>query len=174
MPPQQRGRSRSTTPSNTTPNDRSTSDLVKRVLGDPSLFPDEFKAWLPRWLYNNVNFTIVAGQLPKVELPHVVGATGEVAFQNSWVNFGGTNATCSYYKDAFGRVMLKGTVKSGSIGATIFTLPAGYRPSEAELFPVYSNGAFGACIVNPDGTVVANVGNNASFTLSGISFRQFA
>lgn len=148
--------------------------LVQRVLGDPSLFPDEFKSWITRWLFGNVNFKVSSGQLPLIESPHIVGASGEAAFQNSWVNFGGTNASCSYYKDTNNRVFLKGTVKSGSIGATIFTLPSGYRPQEAELFAVYSNGAFGACIVNPDGTVVANVGNNASFTLSGISFRQFA
>jgi hypothetical protein len=153
---------------------RSQEQQVKDLLKDPSLFPDEFKAWLPRWLYNNVNFTITSQQLPRIENPHVVGATGEVAFQNAWVNFGGSNATCSYYKDAFGRVWLKGTVKTGTIGNTIFTLPSGYRPAEAELFAVASNGAFGIATVNPDGTVVASAGSNVYFTLSGISFRQFA
>lgn len=153
---------------------RSQEQQVKDLLKDPSLYPDEFKAWLPRWLFNNVNFTITSQQLPRTENPHVVGATGEIAFQNGWVNFGGTNATCSYYKDAFGRVWLKGTAKSGTINTAIFTLPSGYRPAEEEIFAVVSNGVFGGVVVRPDGTVTCFSGSNIYVTLSGISYRQFA
>ena len=152
-----------------------TASLVQRCLGDPSLYPDEFKSWIARWLYGNINFTVTQGQLPPVERPHIVGASGEVAFQNSWVNFGGTNASLSYYKDSLGIVHLKGTVKSGTVGTTIFTLPAGYRPQEAEIFVCSNNGAFGLTTVNPDGTVVQSGGaSNVYHTLSGITFRQFA
>lgn len=148
--------------------------LVERVLGDPDLYPGAFRSWLTRFLYGNVNFSVTQGQLPAIEKPHLVGASGEVAFQNSWVNFGGTNASASYYKDSLGRVYLKGTIKTGASGTTAFTLPAGYRPQEAEIFPVVANGAFGLVTVNPDGTVVVSTGSSTYTTLSGINYRAFA
>lgn len=148
--------------------------LVERVLGDPGLYPSEFKSWLTRWLYGNVNFTITQSQLPATEKPHLVGASGEVPFQNSWENYGGTNASASYYKDAFGRVHLKGTIKTGVSGTVAFTLPAGYRPQEAEIFAVVANGALGVVTVNPDGTVLISTGSATYTTLSGITFRAFA
>lgn len=149
------------------------SSLVERVLSDPDLYPDEFKAWLPRWLARNVNFDLDATQLPAVETRKKVGDTGNAAFAGTWVNFGGTNQSAQYYKDPWGRVCLGGIVKLGVIGTVIFTLPAGYRPEEACVFAVASNGALGICTVNPDGTVVATSGSNVYFSLSGISFRAF-
>jgi hypothetical protein len=148
--------------------------LVQQVLGDPSLYPDEFKSWIVRWLYGNVNLSVVQGQLPAIEKAHLVGASGEVAFGGTWVNFGSTFEPALYWKDYLGYVHLGGLVKSGTIGTTIFTLPAGYRPQYALTFAVYSNNAFGYCQVNPDGTVVASGGSNVSFSLSGIMFRQYA
>jgi hypothetical protein len=148
--------------------------LVQRVLGDPSLFPDEFKSWITRWLFGNVNFEVTSGQLPTVETHHLVGNTGEIAFSGAWVNFGGSNEPARYWKDYTGIVRIGGIVKSGVIGTTIFTLPGGYRPQYAMIYPVASNGALGIVTVNPDGTVVANSGSNVYFSLSGISFRQFA
>lgn len=154
--------------------DQSLRNLAQRVLARPELFPDEFKAWLPRWLGTNVNFQVAQTQLPTVETRKRVGDTGNAVFANSWVNFGGTNESAQYYKDPFGRVYLGGVVKSGTVGLTIFTLPAGYRPEEAKIYAVASNGVFGVCTVNPDGTVVASAGSNVYFSLSGISFRQYA
>jgi hypothetical protein len=150
------------------------SALADRVLGDADLYPDEFKAWLPRWLANNVNFSVVATQLPAVESRKLVGGVGNAAFVGAWVNFGGSNESAQYYKDPWGRVYIGGIVKTGTIGTTIFTLPAGYRPEEAKVFAVASNGAFGVCTVNPDGTVVASSGSNVYFSLSGINFRAFS
>lgn len=152
---------------------RSTEKLAAKVLRDPTLYPDEFKAWLPRWLATNVNFQLAPTQLPLVEPWRAVGGTGNAAFAGTWVNFGGTNATAAYYKDPFGLVHLKGTVKTGVIGTTIFTLPAGYHPQEAEIFAVASNGAFGVVTVNPDGTVVASAGSATYVSLAGITFRAF-
>lgn len=148
--------------------------LVERVLGDPSLFPSEFKSWISRWLYGNVNFTVTSGQLPTVEDDHLVGASGEIAFGGTWVNFGGSNEPARYWKDYTGLVHLGGIVKAGTIGTTIFTLPAGYRPQYAMIFPVSSNNLFGVLTVNPDGTVVATAGSATYFSLSGVTFRQFA
>lgn len=151
-----------------------TEALVRRVLGDPSRYPDEFKSWIARWLYGNVNFEITSGQLPNVEAHHLVGTSGEIAFGGTWVNLGGSNEPARYWKDYTGIVHLGGIVKLGTIATTIFALPAGYRPQYALLFAVASNGAFGVCTVNPiDGTVVASIGNNTYFSLSGITFRQY-
>lgn len=148
--------------------------LVEKVLSSPELFPDEFKSWMPKWLNTNPNFSITTTQLPQVEERNFVGGTGNAVFAGTWVNFGGTNESAQYYKDPFGRVYLGGVVKAGTIGTTIFTLPAGYRPEEAKIFAVASNGAFGICTVNPDGTVVASSGSATYFSLSGISFRAFS
>lgn len=122
---------------------------------------DELKHVLER-MYNDVYLEV---------LRHETIAWVEVtSFENSWVNYGGTNQTAGYVKDAFGFVHLKGVVKNGSsIPTIIFTLPAGYRPTAAETFTTHSHG-FGACTVTADGEVVAAVGSVADFWLSGITF----
>jgi len=79
---------------------------------------------------------------------------------NSWVAF--DTRTAKYKKADYGRVYLKGVVKNGTIGATIFTLPTGYRPDEALIF--------GVITVNVDGTVVCTSGVNTSVSLSGVNF----
>lgn len=153
---------------------RSSQKLVEKVLRDPTLYPDEFLSWLPRWLQTNVNFQLATSQLPSVESWRLVGASGNAVFENSWVNYGGTNAAAAYYKDPFGRVHLKGLVKSGALNTTIFTLPTGYRPQEVEHFSVVANGAFGQVVVQPDGTVQQQVGSNGYVSLASISYRAFS
>jgi hypothetical protein len=91
---------------------------------------------------------------------------------NSWVNFGSTHANAGYYKDPFGRVHLRGMVKSGTTVANtpIFTLPVGYRPTADLLFPVDSNGAHGTSCVRSSGNVTFEAGSATYFALNGISF----
>ncbi len=103
---------------------------------------------------------------------HVVGTgSGEPAFANSWVNFGGSQITAAFIRLPDGMVLLRGQVKSGTIGAAVFTLPAGYRPSAiVGPFAVHSNAAFGECEVLSTGEVVALTGNNTSFNLDGVCF----
>lgn len=103
---------------------------------------------------------------------NVVAATGQPAFENSWVNFDTTFQAARFWKDVVGIVYVEGLVKSGAIPTTIFTLPAGYRPDKAHVFSALSNNAVGRVDVGPDGKVVAQVGNTAWISLSGISFRQ--
>lgn len=90
---------------------------------------------------------------------------------NSWVNFGGVRNPAGYYKDANSRVYLRGVVKSGTVGNAAFTLPAGYRPANTELFAVVSNDLFGAVNVLSNGDVTPAIGSNVYFSLDGISFR---
>jgi hypothetical protein len=92
---------------------------------------------------------------------------------NSWVNFGSSRQIAGYYKDKFGVVHLRGTIKSGTTTSPtpLFQLPVGYRPNAREYFATSSNGAFGSCFVESDGNVYFEAGSNVWFSLSGITFR---
>jgi hypothetical protein len=92
---------------------------------------------------------------------------------NSWVDYGLGYSAAGYYKDATGAVHLQGAIKSGTVGAAAFTLPAGYRPlgSNAYAVPSGAGPAFGVVVVAADGTVSVTVGSNVFASLSGISFR---
>ncbi|QDP44227.1 hypothetical protein KGG70_gp57 [Streptomyces phage Celia] len=48
---------------------------------------------------------------------------------NSWVVYG-SPYTAPAYRKINGRVFLKGLVKNGSVGFSIFILPVGFRPPE--------------------------------------------
>lgn len=78
-------------------------------------------------------------------------------FSNSWVNFDATNV-CRYRKDPDGVVWVQGRVKSGTLGLTAFTLPAGYLPARTEVFADVTNGAFGYVSVATSGAVTPNAG----------------
>ena len=59
---------------------------------------------------------------------HYVGEAGEPAFENSWGNLSGDTAMAFRIRES-GVVDLQGAVTGGSPGV-VFTLPAGYRPSQ--------------------------------------------
>ena len=85
---------------------------------------------------------------------------------NSWAG-----STARYYRNNFGEIRLSGSITTGTIGTTAFTLPTGYRPSQIVRCPVESNGAFGYVVINTDGTVVPTIGSNTRFSLDGVYFR---
>jgi hypothetical protein len=89
---------------------------------------------------------------------------------NGWVNFGSGYAEAKYMKDNLGFVHLRGMVKSGNIGASIFTLPVGFRPSATLNFVVASNGLAKYLRVFANGTIVSQSATNEWIDLSGISF----
>lgn len=96
---------------------------------------------------------------------------------NSWVNYGNPYTPVGYMKDAMGFVHIKGFVKSGASGASVFTLPAGYRPAvNGSIYGVCNAGAGHGDIVIEQGTgnvTVYNVtaGSNVSIYASlNISF----
>lgn len=110
-----------------------------------------------------------------IEVPNQVGVGANPAFQNSWVNYDTTTFYgLRYWKDPMDIVHIEGLIKLGTIGTTIFTLPAGYRPTNGHLFVVISNGAIGRVDIAPTGNVVATAGNNTYLSLSGINFKQEA
>jgi hypothetical protein len=71
---------------------------------------------------------------------HRIGAAGEPAFQNAWVNFdtgtpapgNGASRDACYRKDPLGKVSVFGVIKAGANGTVAFTLPAGFRPVAAD------------------------------------------
>lgn len=92
--------------------------------------------------------------------------------QNSWVNYNAAiHVPAGYFKDQFGFVHLRGTVKNGTIPGVMFTLPVGYRPVLRTILMTIANGAIAELYIDPDGTVNIATGSNVYFSISGISFR---
>jgi hypothetical protein len=89
-------------------------------------------------------------------------------FQNSWVNYGLGEQVVSFRRDQFGRVYLRGLAKSGTINATMFTLPPGFRPSTGPVrIGTASNLAFGYFSVGTNGAVLPVTGSNTWFAVRG-------
>jgi hypothetical protein len=91
------------------------------------------------------------------------------AFTNAWVNFGAPQFAAAY-RLVGNRVYLRGCIKTGTIGTTAFTLPAGYRPQATVGFACASNSAFGQARVGTTGAVVIDAGSNVQFFLDTIAF----
>jgi hypothetical protein len=92
-------------------------------------------------------------------------------FENSWADFGGVYQTARYWKDDYGVVHLEGLIANGTVNATMFTLPTGYRPSSEVIVLSSINGTAGRLFIKADGSVDhADGASNASVSLSGISF----
>lgn len=108
--------------------------------------------------------TVTTGDTIDVD---VVGRTAWTSptMQNSWVAYGAPFGGAEYRKVG-DMVQIRGVIKSGSTTATMFTLPAGYRPPYRVQFACAAGGgAYGSFAVDPDGTVVHQVGSNASMAL---------
>lgn len=93
---------------------------------------------------------------------HYIGAAGEPAFLNGWVNFGGIYQTARFRKEG-DRVFVEGLIKSGA-QAACFTLPAGYRPPAQLILATQAAAAFAQINVEADGDVLVS-GSNASFSV---------
>lgn len=109
-----------------------------------------------------------------LEAAHVVGATGEPAYENGWSDtLAGVDEPLSYYKDPWGIVHLQGnTSHSGATSATVFTLPAGDRPAKDLYFAVYGAGGTAAFMVVTSDGAVSPFGPSQSFLgLTNITFR---
>lgn len=148
--------------------------LVERVLGDPELYPDVLRSWIPTVLERNVLLKLEPYQLPSVDRRHEVGGDGEPAFVGTWTNYGSGYEVASFYRDPFGRVHLSGLVKSGTSGTTIFSLPGGYRPRARELFVIDTGNpgdTLGRIDVTATGDVIHISGGTTYVQLHGISFR---
>jgi hypothetical protein len=105
--------------------------------------------------------------------PYTYGSWNSLTLQNSWAWYdggGGIFSTPQYTKGADGLVSIKGLIRSGTIGATIATLPAGYRPAARILLAAYSNAAYARLDIDASGNIIASTGSNAWYSLDGINF----
>lgn len=101
-----------------------------------------------------------------------IGSSGAPAFANSWVDNGGGFQAAGYFIDGEGFVNLVGAIKSGVVGSTAFTLPAGARPASGLRFAVLSNAAIGGVQVASTGAVTPiTPSNNTYVSLDGIRFK---
>jgi hypothetical protein len=106
---------------------------------------------------------------------HVVGTTGEPAFQNGWTNYDitGTWQPARFRKFPGGLVSVQGLVKSGTLDTAIFTLPAGYRPNQALMMTGTNNAQIARLDVSAAGiinTIGALAGSNAFQSISQLWF----
>ncbi|MEA2298015.1 MAG: hypothetical protein QOF77_951 [Solirubrobacteraceae bacterium] len=93
--------------------------------------------------------------------------------QNGWTNLGGGFAPAAFVKTSENRVELTGMIQGGTTGAgtVILTLPVGFRPPSALVFPAASSGGYAEISVAANGVVAARQGVSAAYTsLSGIRF----
>lgn len=110
-----------------------------------------------------------------VEAWRAVGAAGQPAFQNGWVNTTG-EAPASFFKDPFGIVHLRGRIQGGTSPSIAFTLPAGYRPGNNLMMPmaVFSGSTALAGFVWLQTTGAMNLyfaAGMASIAIDGLSFK---
>lgn len=112
-----------------------------------------------------------------------IGGTGEpiqlaqtgfygASLSNGWSNYSSDYPVASYMKDSSGIVHLRGLIAGGSLNATAFTLPAGYRPYRTMSFPCIdsSNAPSARVNVYSSGAVQVRSGNNAHVSLDAIKF----
>lgn len=91
-------------------------------------------------------------------------------FTNSWVDFGSVYQTAGYTRDQRNFVLLRGLVKSGTVNTAMFTLPAGYRPTNRRIFVTITDTGIGRLDVQSDGTVTLISGGNGFTSLENIAF----
>lgn len=101
-----------------------------------------------------------------------MGSWTAPSLTSGWTNFAGEQPI-QYRKNAQGIVTIRGTGMPGTFGtgATLFTLPVGFRPAAQERFgsPTSPDGTIALILVQTDGRVVPMNGAT-SLPLSGISF----
>lgn len=78
--------------------------------------------------------------------------------QGAWTNYGAPYGNAGYMKDSLGFVRLKGLVKGGATGTTIFTLPVGCRPAEQLIYAGYGDGAVVRLDIYTNGNVYYSAG----------------
>lgn len=88
-----------------------------------------------------------------------------VTFANSWVDFGTGNQVCQYRKVG-DMVQVRGLMKSGTIGAAAFTLPAGFRPPATLIFASEANSLFSVINIDSAGVFTPLTGSNVYFSVN--------
>lgn len=92
-------------------------------------------------------------------------------FQNGWTQHDNTWAQPGYYKDSIGIVHLRGLVRSGTAGSTIFTVPPGYRIGWPSHGVTASSGGYAEYNIFTDGRVTHRGSHTGWFSLDHITWR---
>lgn len=92
--------------------------------------------------------------------------TATTPLTGTWVDVAGSRF--GYYKDATGRVQVRGKVSGGGAGATIVTLPVGYRPSSNLEFSMRAASGVLASVSVSTGGVLTVTTNLASASANGV------
>jgi len=120
---------------------------------------------------------------------HMPGTGTEPALVSPWKSYGwngnaatsyepstGSFVPLSFQKDPFGRVLFRGfamATAATAAGATIFTLPVGYRPTKTILFDTSVNGTTASRIdITPTGAITVSPAMTANtwITFDGLIF----
>ena len=91
---------------------------------------------------------------------------------NGWVDFAAGWTTAGYRKSANGDIHIRLMIKNGTLGATVFILPVGYRPLANRMFSGNGNG--GTSVrwdIAATGDVVMSTGGAAVFSSLECVFR---
>lgn len=120
------------------------------------------------------SWTFLSFSGEEIEDFHIVGASGEPAFQNSWVAHSSADHKPRFRKTADGFVEMRGLIVSGTDSSTAFTLPVGYRPGGtstlmyAAMAALTGSGAPQACRLDVDqnGNVVPYIAGTSIIWLS--------
>jgi hypothetical protein len=127
----------------------------------------------------------LANSIPPAEATHIVGAPGEPPFENGSSNLGSSGplrlSTVGFYKDHEGIVHLEGIAKVGkSVSglASVFTLPAGYRPAAGTIL-IFEQVQEAAAIIGGSNTFAEGIDFSGKVigaeeklaVLDGITFR---
>lgn len=98
---------------------------------------------------------------------------------NPWVNYSIDvfYSRLGFYRDALGRVFMRGLITAGSSATVIATLPAGFRPQSRHIFGCYSSVAgekISRIDIEPGGNVLyVSSGTPDFISLDGISFAAY-
>ncbi|MBS1879352.1 MAG: hypothetical protein JST31_07560, partial [Actinobacteria bacterium] len=107
----------------------------------------------------------------ELEPVRTVGAPGQPRFEDGCDNAGGAFGEVGLYRDGFGTVHLVGLASCPAAGATVFTLPPGFRPAVDNLMAVaMTETASGEVGVEPGGEV--RIFGGTTPRLFGVTFRD--
>lgn len=101
-------------------------------------------------------------------------AVSTLGYLNGWVDFDAVSHK-PYYRKVGNRIVFRGLIKSGTVGSSAFTMPAGSRPvvgtGYAEsIYASASNNAFGQVVAHTNGNIIPTIGNNAWVSLATVSY----
>ena len=110
------------------------------------------------WCQMHGRRLIVIGSAGGPPAPPTPNNTGWITptCENGWAAQTGLGVTPGAYRRLNGAVHFRGNIKGGTVGSTMFTLPAEFRPATNLAFPVAHSTGVGRCNVFSNGKVTAD------------------